>query len=310
MKRVVITGATGMLGIALIKKLLKEKMEIIAIVRPNSSRVNKIPKSTHIHIIEADLSNLIEVSEKIKKKQDVFYHFAWEGTYGNSRNDMYMQTKNIQGTLNAMELAVRLGCEVFIGAGSQAEYGIVEGKMSPETATKPQTGYGIAKLCAGQMSKVVCEKNNMRYVWMRVLSVYGPHASMQTMVAAGISEMLKNKQPQYTKGEQMWDYLYTDDAAEAFWLVAENPNAKGIYCLGSGKVRKLSEYIKEIRDVVAPNMQIHFGAIPYYENQVMYLCADIDKLQCDTGFSPKIDFKNGIELTTRWIQEELKNEEN
>ena len=56
--------------------------------------------------------------------------------------------------MDAVNLAHRLGCEFFIGAGSQAEYGRVEGKLNAQVPTNPENGYGMAKLCAGQMSRV------------------------------------------------------------------------------------------------------------------------------------------------------------
>ena len=311
MKRAIITGATGMLGMALIYKLLQEDMEITVIVRPNSSRNNRIPNDNRIRTIECDLSDLVKIENKFEnEKQDMFYHLAWGSTYGASRNDMNAQINNIQGTVNAVELAHKLGCKVFVGVGSQAEYGRVDGKISPNTITKPENGYGMAKLCACSMSKVMCDKYNIRYVWMRVLSAYGPFGGQETMVISGIRKMLSGQTPQYTKAEQEWDYIYSSDVAVALWLVGNKENASGIYCLGSGNVRKLSEYIKDIRDVVAPKTEIEFGAIPYYENQVMFLCADITKLKRDVGFCPIVDFKDGIEKTAKWVQEEMSNEKN
>ena len=67
-----------------------------------------------------------------------------------------------------------------------------------------------------------------------------------------------------------------------------------IYVLGSGTVRPLKEYVFEIQQIVNPTCKIKFGAIPYSNNQVMHLQADISELNCDTGFSPVISFDNGI----------------
>ena len=122
--------------------------------------------------------------------------------------------------------------------------------------------------------------------------------------------MLNHERPQYTKGEQMWDYLYCGDAANAFYLAAVHGRDGAVYCLGGGKVRPLADYIKDIRDVVSPDSEIGFGEIPYYENQVMYLCADIEDLTKDTGFQPTMDFKEGIRITAEWLKEELGYEEN
>jgi len=80
-----------------------------------------------------------------------------------------------------------------------------------------------------------------------------------------------------------------------------------VYCLGSGKGKKLREYIEKIRDTVAPDAKLGIGEIPYAKNQVMYLCADISDLKNDTGFVPSISFDEGIKMTVKWFDDFVKN---
>ena len=144
------------------------------------------------------------------------------GTIGEQRNDLYMQNLNIKYTLDAVELAQRLGCNTFVGAGSQAEYGRVEGVISESTPARPENGYGIAKLAAGQMSRILANQYNMKHIWTRIFSVYCPYNDKSTMIMQSISKMVKEKSsPEYTKGEQIWDYIYSKDVAEALYLIAE-----------------------------------------------------------------------------------------
>lgn len=89
-------------------------------------------------MVETDLSEISRLSQLINDKYDVFYHLAWAGTTGKARNDMYLQNENIKFTLDAVELASKLGCKVFIGAGSQAEYGRYEGRLTPDTPVFPE----------------------------------------------------------------------------------------------------------------------------------------------------------------------------
>lgn len=306
MKRVVLTGGTGMLGLALIQLLIEKEIEVLVIVRPNSRRRSSLPDSPYVSVMECDLADLLSLKERITEHYDTFFHFAWDGTYGDARNDMYLQNRNVKATLDAVELAHALGCNTFLGAGSQAEYGRVDGiKLAPTTPVKPETGYGIGKLCAGQMSRIQCQQLGMKHIWVRILSTYGPNDGMHTMVMSGIIKMLHGERPQYTKGEQMWDYLYCDDAARAFYLAAEKGKDGSVYCIGSGQVRPLAEYITIIRDTIDKNIEIGFGEIPYYDKQVMYLCADIDNLTQDTGFVPEISFEEGIRRTVAWYKERI-----
>ena len=75
-----------------------------------------------------------------------------------------------------------------------------------------------------------------------------------------------------------------------------------IYVLGSGKARPLRYYIEIIRKAVGTNHEIAMGAIPYSSKQVMFLCADIEKLTADTGFEPKTSFEKGVEETVNWVK--------
>lgn len=307
MKKVILTGGTGMLGLALIQLFIQKKIEVLVIVRPNSKRREALPVSDYVKVMECDLSNLSAVKEQLHDTYDAFFHFAWDGTFGESRNDMQLQNQNVKAALDAVELAKAAGCTTFLGAGSQAEYGRVDGiKLGPDTPTKPETGYGIGKLCAGQMTRILCQQMGMKHIWVRILSTYGPHDGLHTMVMSGIIKMLNQERPQYTKGEQMWDYLYCEDAARAFYLAAEQGIDGSVYCIGSGQVRPLAEYITVIRDTIDENIEIGFGEVPYYDKQVMYLCADIENLQRDTGFQPEISFEEGIRRTVQWYKEEMK----
>ena len=87
--------------------------------------------------------------------------------------------------------------------------------------------------------------------------------------------------------------MYVSDAARAIISVADRGVGGRIYCIGSGRGRRLSEYVEDIRDTFAPNAKINFGAKEYYPHQPMYLVADISQLTEDTGFEPQMSFKDG-----------------
>lgn len=306
MRRVIITGATGAIGIALIEKCITSDIEVLAIIHEGSERKDNIPRHPLVSIWECNLSRYGEIDLPEDKKYDCFFHLAWNGTFGNTRNDMDLQVGNIQYTLDAVRLAKRFGCHTFVGAGSQAEYGRVEGILHPNTSTFPENGYGMAKLCAGQMSRSLCQVLGMKHVWCRILSVYGPYDGEKTMVMTAIKGFLKGERVSFSKGEQLWDYLYAKDAAKALLYVARDGIDGAIYCIGSGQVRPLKQYIEVIRNMTnTPEDNALYGAIPYGEKQVMYLQADIGSLQEDTGFLPEYSFEEGIKKTIEWFQRKL-----
>lgn len=299
MRRAVITGATGAIGTALIKELTEAGIETLVFVRADSKRNGNIPDHPLVHRKECSLEQLADVQNDTGKSYDVFYHFAWAGAAGPGRNDMYMQNLNVRYALDAVGAAKRFGCSTFIGAGSQAEYGRAEAALTDCTPTFPEMGYGYAKLCAGQMTRDYAHQQGLRHIWVRILSVYGPNDGQQSMVMSTIAKLKAGITPELTRGEQMWDYLYSADAARAFHLLGEKGKDGRVYVLGSGNARPLKEYIEDIRDIVSPGAELGFGAVPYGERQVMYLKADISELVNDTGFQPGMEFKKGIEEILR-----------
>lgn len=300
--KIIITGPTGMIGMALISKCIQEQIQVLAICHRGSSGMRHIPQSRLVKVMEADLSEISQLSRLIDDKYDVFYHLAWAGTTGKARNDMYLQNENIKFTLDAVELASQLGCRVFIGAGSQAEYGRYEGRLTPDTPVFPENGYGMAKLCAGQMSRIQCQELGIRHVWVRILSIYGPYGKAD-MISQTIQKMLAGQKAEFTPGEQIWDYLYSGDAARALLLLGEKGKSGKVYVLGSGEARKLREYIgimaEEAADFTGKRPELAFGVVPYGENQVMYLSADNEEVCRDTGFAPEVPFREGIRETIR-----------
>lgn len=296
-QRAVVTGPTGAIGTALCRELANSGITVYAVCRPGSPRAAALPVHDKIIRVDCDVSHLSALPECIPGGADAFYHFAWAHTIGPGRNDMGAQIENIRYCLDAVHAAKELGCQIFIGAGSQAEYGRFEGMLKPETPCSPENGYGIAKLCAGQMSRIECEKLGIAHIWARILSVYGPGDGPNTMISSVISQLLQKKKPALTAGIQQWDYLYSADAAHAFRLMALHGKSGSVYPLGSGTARPLKDYIGILRDTIDPQLPLGLGEIPYGPLQVMHLQADISSLHHDTGFMPETSFETGIRHT-------------
>lgn len=299
----VITGPTGAIGTALCQELAENGITVYAVCRPGSARAAALPRHEGIVRVDCDVTELAQLVHKIPGGADAFFHFAWAHTIGPCRNDMPAQIQNIQYTIDAVHTAKELGCQVFIGAGSQAEYGRVEGKLTPETPCFPENGYAIAKLSAGHMSRIECRKLGLEHIWTRILSVYGPGDGSATMISGVIRSLLAGQMPALTEGIQKWDYLYSGDAARAFRLLCLHGVAEKTYVIGSGEAKPLKDYILQLRDAIDPALSLGFGQIPYGPLQVMHLQADITQLQQDTGFEPRVSFREGIRNTITYVKE-------
>lgn len=287
--RVVVTGATSMIGVALTKRCIENGDEVLAIVREGTSRLKRLPNSELLKLVYADLDALNKVTGD-GDKYDVFYHFAWAHTNKQERDDAILQEKNIRYTLDAVELAHRLGCDRFIGAGSQAEYGRVDTVIDEETICNPLLAYGMAKLSANYLSKKLCDKYEMEHVWGRILSVYGINDNVGTMIDYALNSFAKNEKTLFSSGNQMWNYLFEDDAGEIFYKLGALPNVKGTYCVANKESDKLKVYVNQMAEVVGKTYLVEFDQ----NVNALGLEVNLKKLLDKIGDISFTTFENGI----------------
>ncbi len=308
MKTAVITGATGAIGRSLINICIESGYEVLAVVHRRSTRTEELKNIKHCHVLGLDLNEYGSAMDEYESQMiklsgyELFFHLAWMAPFGRDRDNLELQLDNIRAALAAVRFAKDLGCNTFIGTGSQAEYGRIEGILSSNTPAYPETGYGITKLCAGQLTRLCCEQLELRHIWCRVLSVYGPYDRDQTLISTAVIKMMGNEETEFTPCEQMWDYIYSDDAARAILLAGQNGDSGKVYMIGSGEVHPLKEYVKKIAEITGYEKEIGFGKRPYNDKQVMYLQADISELK-KIGYSPIVNFTDGICKTVQWQQE-------
>jgi nucleoside-diphosphate-sugar epimerase len=291
-KVIAVTGATGLNGSAIVREAIARECKVICFIRKDTKRTNSIPNSNQCRIVPLDMSEY--ASANINEQADIFFHLAWN-TERTDFDDVNKQLANVYWTLDAVRLAKKMNCKVFVGGGSQAEYGKLNGTAMPNTSMiNPQSGYGIAKYAAGKFSRLLCSQLNIRHNWVRIFATFGMYDT--NLIAKAINELKKSRRLlMSTKCEQMWDYLYSDDAAKAFLAVAEKGVDGKIYLLGSGKPRKLCEYLRALKDIVDPMGFLDFGDEKSYPHDPGYLCADISELTTDTGWKPEIMFEAGIQ---------------
>ncbi len=300
----VVTGASGMIGATLVRRLVEQGIDVLAVVRPGTQKLDNLPADPRVAVVECALDDLAAFTLPTGStgSYDVLYHFAWDGTSGPARDDATLQVRNIRYAIDAVDLAARLGCRVFVGAGSQAEYGRSDEDLSPETPAFPESGYGIAKLAAGRLCALRARQRGMRCCWVRILSVYGPMDNEGAVITATLGRLLRGETPHFTPGGQIWDFLYSEDAARALELVGRSGHDRADYVLGSGTGRPLKEYFLEAAAAVDPALAPSFD-LPYPAGQVMHLVADLRALTEDTGFVPEVPFAEGVRRTADWLRD-------
>lgn len=299
MKTYIVTGATGFIGYALVKHILECKDKVIAVIRPDSGRGDKLNDLKKAYgeklIIEkVSLDNLEALEGRFEA--DVFFHLAWNGSSGIQREDFDIQYSNIGYTAKAMRVAKACGCVKFIGAGSQAEYGVVKGlAKEDEVVPHPFMMYGASKLATYEMCKLLASKLDISFVWPRIYSVYGVGENSGTLVNYVIDTLLEGKTPELSLCENMWNFIYIDDCVKILKKLADDECSNGVYHVASEDTRLLKEFVKEIRDIITPEAKLGFGIKESNPERTFWLEPDVKKIRNFVNWE-MICFKNGIEL--------------
>lgn len=296
--KAIVTGATGFIGKALCVELLNENYDVVAVIRKNSSKRGKLEALVceKLQIVELDLDELEKLHTEYKIEADTFFHLAWNGSSGADREDFDIQYKNLAYMKSSIKTAKDCGCKKIVGAGSQAEYGVVRGVAHEDsTVPNPFMMYGAAKLSAYQMGKLYAAQLGIKLVWPRIYSVYGVGENTGTLVSYVVDTLKKGEVPQLSPCENMWNFMYITDCVRALRLLSENEETEGIYNVASKDTRILKDFVVQIRDIVAPDAELNFGAKQSDPSRTFYLMPDCSKL--DAIWDGKVvAFGEGIRL--------------
>jgi nucleoside-diphosphate-sugar epimerase len=299
--RALVTGATGFVGSCLTELLVRQG-HTVAVLRRESTRPWRIEEVLpRVTSITGDLEHLAAAAGEIARfAPDTVFHAGWYGVAGAHRNEPEQITRNVQSTAILTSLAAEAGCKTFVALGSQAEYGPRNLTLTENDPTEPTSTYGVAKLCALQASRHLARQAGMRFAWIRIFSLYGPRDNSGYMIPSLIEKLLRGEKPSLTSGQQLWDYLYVQDAAEAIARVAQTADAEGIFNLGSGRTETIRQTVGQIRDLIDPSLPLGFDEVPYRPDQVMHLQADITRLRAATGWTPRTTLADGLAQTIQW----------
>jgi UDP-glucose 4-epimerase len=302
--RIFLTGATGFLGSHVLRLLLDGGAEVAVLLSPggDAHRIGELLGRTTP--IARDLFDLEGAAREILAfRPDAVVHLAWSGVSAASRDDPG-QVRNIAATTTLVELAARAGAEHWIGVGSQAEYGPCRARICEDSQARPTSLYGIAKLSACALARRLCNLSHIRFAWLRPFTVYGPGDKPSWMLPSLILQLLRGERPALTAGEQLGDYLYVEDAAEAICRTIRTPGAAGLFNLASGRPVAIRDLAEMVRDRIDPSLPIGFGEVPYRPDQIMRMDVDVSRLREATGWKPEVGLEDGLSRTIRWFRQQ------
>lgn len=303
MKTVIITGANGFVGGALVRELLKFDYRIYALDREGC--YNNLPQDPRVTFVPCDLAEMASLKDKLPAQEyDIFYHFAWVGSAGPARADTALQLQNAQWTVDSLRVAKELGCKRFLCAGSIMEHETIAAAYTQ--GNKPGLGYiyGGGKLIAHVMCMSVAAQIGIDLIWPEITNAYGVGERSPRMINTTIQKCIRGEAPQFTAGTQNYDFVYIDDVARAFRLIGENGKPFHEYLIGSSTARPLKEFLLEMKDAIAPDLDFIFGDIPFTGIDLPLSKFDCSQTEADTGFRAEISFAEGCKRTMAWWKEQ------
>lgn len=298
--RILVTGAGGFVGAAVVKGAVASGHEVVALVRNDTARLAAVANRIAMHRV--DLSDRTAVARVIgSARPDVIVHSAWEGVGGALRSGD-IQLENIGTAVALADAAIGAGVRKFVGIGSQAEYGRYDRKIVEADLPQPTMLYGAAKLAANHLCAQRCREAGVSFAWLRLFSVYGPGDNANWLIPSAAASLVRGRAPLCTAGTQKWDYLYIDDVASGVLAAATTEGATGVFNLSSGEPVAVRTIVETLRDFAAPGLKLTFGGIPFGPDQIMHLDGDNSRLREATGWSPRVPLAVGL----RQVVEELR----
>lgn len=303
MNKILLTGATGFIGQALLPILRDRNKMVYVLVRKNSEKNSVLKDFSNVQVIECSMSEYERLPQLINDEIDTCIHLAWEGSTGNARADYELQLENCDATLRLVDALAQMNVKRFVGVGTLAEMDVLNYHMDAGATPNAVSIYGIAKLNAHLMSKAECTKHGMEHIWCRLSNVYGEGNETGNFINMACKKFLSGERAAFTEGMQYYDFVHIDDAVAALYALSCDGKKNTCYYVGSGNPKRLREFIIEMRDVVSPDAELFLGEIPFNGKSLDMEDYSIETMKDDTGFCPKITFREGMERVARWLKQ-------
>ncbi len=305
MKKAIVTGATGFIGSWVIRELLRQGIEVIAVVRENPTKQKGLDDLGARSVV-CNLETIAQLPQLIEDRNiDTFYHFAWQGVSDADARDADIQLANVRATLDVIDAMQVMGIQTFIGAGSLHEAeGIVE-MAEHKVVTNLGFMYKAAKTCAHWMAKAKAGAAGIRFFWPIITNAYGEGENSGRLINTVIRKLLAGESPALTEGTQLYDFIHVSDVARAFYLIGEKGIDGTNYTIGSGEPRPLREYLIEVAEIVnqmrgGEPVALGFGKAGTNAVHLPAEAFSALSLGQDTEFRCKLDFQVGVALTVKW----------
>lgn len=291
--RIVLTGASGLVGGAILNGLQQYHYPTLVLTRRNLNTDSSIQQCIcDLQYLDDSLNTTLNTFAP-----DVMIHAGWMGSDNQQRNQPDILHANFEASIQLLKVAQMAGCKRFIGFGSQAEYSPnLQTIIDENSPTHADTAYGIAKRELYLQQKAFCDTHGMDFLWLRLFTCFGKNMHSSYVIPYLIDCFTRNITPQLNAPNAIGDYLHVADAAAGIIAALEKHQQNGVYNLASGKeisvgelALQLTEFfpdfdIKTLREQIKNNQQPACNRI-----------ADVSAFMRDFNWQPTISLAEGLQ---------------
>lgn len=220
MKKAIVTGATGFIGKFLVRELVKQNVEVIAVVRQGTKNLNTI-NALPVKIVECNIADYHMLPDIIADRDiDVVFHIAWQGVSDLDARNEAIQMQNLQSTLDLIDSMHIMKISCFIGCGSMHEAESLIEMNEDKVISNLGYMYKATKTAAHWIGKAKCGTYGIRFFWP-LINTYGEEERSARLVNTIIRKVLHGESPDLSAGTQYYDFVHVSDVARALILIAK-----------------------------------------------------------------------------------------
>ncbi len=304
--RLLVIGGTGFIGSHVVNEAIKQNF-IVTILSKNE--VNFFQRVKGVTYLTADVTNksnlLVQLSNKIFNYVINLGGYIDHSSFSNGGKEIY--DSHFIGLKNLIECLDIAHLNSFVQIGSSDEYGNNIAPQNESQTEDPITPYSNAKVSSTHFLQSLYQTENFPAVILRPFLVYGPGQKNNRFIPQLINGCLSNSSFPVSSGNQIRDFCYVSDIANAILIAVKNMNSFGeVINVASGKGISIKEIIEIVQNIIGSGKPI-YGAIDTKPNENLQLYADISKAQKLLNWVPQIDIKEGLMKTISLTSEANKN---
>lgn len=310
-QRVLVTGATGLVGQALTRALVEVGAQVLALVRAASPAAAPTLPSSGTGATERVVERIVVpsyqpalVREALRGvRADLVCHLGAYGVKPTEQDALAMVDGNVGVTVALLEALAAAPPRRFLYAGSSAQYAPLPAPTllvedSPQAAA---TVYGACKAAAEEVGRVLAARHHIPFVSMRLFGVYGPGEAPHRMIPHLARALSSGATPELTPGAQARDWIYVDDVVEALLLAATAPRLQGAYNVCSGRALSVREVALAVGAALGKDeAALGLGRRAYRPDEPMWIVGSPARLQADTGFVARTPLDEGVRRSVAW----------